>query len=147
MKEKIIEEEGEKMKVEVNSQSKKFWLAYPEGWEPYYGHEIIVGEHRFSACVIKQGILVSEVTTGMRVKLFPHNFLSAIMGSTKEGTLDYYETFIAPTLVNAIEKHPNVKKLLAGGRAQVDRLGIGNMPQIEDFDDSLIAAPISDIKH
>lgn len=135
------------MKVEVNSQSKKFWLAYPEGWEPAHGHEITVGEYSFSAIPIESGILVSEVTTGMRVNLFPHNMLTAIMGATKEGTLDYYEAFIAPALLKAIEKHPNIEKLLAEGRNQVDKLGIGNMPAIEDFDDSLLSLPISDIKH
>lgn len=135
------------MKVEVNPQSKKFWLAFPEGWESIHGHEIIVGEYSFSACPIKDGILVSEATTGMKVKLFPQNFLSAYMGASKEGTLDYYEAFIVPYLVNALEKHPDVKKSLAEGRDQIKKLGIGNMPPIEDFDDRLITEPISDIKH
>lgn len=134
------------MKVEVNSQSKKFWLAYPEGWEPIHGHEISIGKYRFSAAPIDKGILVSEITTGMRVKLFPHNMVSAIMGATKEGSLDYYKTLIAPALV-AILKNTNFDKILADGNNQVKSLGIGNMPPIEDFDDSLITNPISDIKH
>ncbi|KYG89996.1 hypothetical protein A0U40_09740 [[Bacillus] sp. KCTC 13219] len=135
------------MEIKVNPQTKKFWLAYTEGWEPAYGHEIVVGVYSFSACVIKKGILVSEVTTGARVKIFPHNFLTMIMGATKEGALDYYEKFIAPTLVNVVENNENIEVLLANARNEIKKWRIGDMPQIENIDDSLIAAPISDVKH
>lgn len=132
------------MKIEVNGQFKKFWLAYPQQWVPFYGHEIKIGKYRFGAGSNEQGVIVFETTTGSRVLTLPHNFLTYIMGETREGTLDYYETFVAPMLVNAI-KRSDLDKMLVEMKEKIATFGIGEMPPIENADDSIIREPISDV--
>ncbi len=132
------------MKIEVNGQFKKFWLAYPQQWVPFYGHEIKVGKYSFCAGGTKKGIVVSETTTGSRVAILPYNQLAQIMTATREGTLDYYETFVAPMLVNAIKRN-NVDKMLAEMKETIATFGIGEIPPIEIADDSIIREPISDV--
>lgn len=100
------------MKIEVDGQFKKFWLAYPQQWVPFYGHEIKIGKYSFCAGGTERGIVVSETSTGSRVITLPHNFLTHIMAATREGTLDYYETFVAPMLMNAIKRNDLDKMLV-----------------------------------
>jgi len=132
------------MKIEVDGQFKKFWLAYPQQWVPFYGHEIKIGKYSFCAGGTKQGIVISETTTGSRVITLPLNQLTFIMTATREGTLDYYETFVAPMLVNAILKS-DLDKMLAEMKERIEKFGIGEMPSIEIADDSVIIEPISDV--
>ncbi|MEA0556057.1 hypothetical protein U1P98_18555 [Lysinibacillus irui] len=132
------------MKIEVDGQFKKFWLAYPQQWVPFYGHEIKIGKYSFCAGGTERGIVVSETSTGSRVITLPHNFLTHIMGATREGTLDYYETFVAPMLVNAIKRN-DLDKMLVEMKEKIATFGIGEMPLIENADDSIIREPISDV--
>lgn len=133
------------MEIQVNPQTKKFWLAFPDGWKEGHGHEIKIGECKFSLCPTKSGILVSEVTTGAFIHQFERNAFFDFMGADKEGALDYYETFIAPNLVNLVEDNPNIGEILAKERNNIKNR-LGDMPPIEDIDDSFITSPISKIK-
>lgn len=133
------------MEVQVNPQTKKFWLAFPDGWKAGGGHEIKIGECKFSLCPTKSGILVSEVTTGAFIHQFARNPILDFMGADKKGLLDYYETFITPNLVKLVEANPNMIEILANERNKIKNR-LGDMPPIEDYDDTLMTAPISDIK-
>lgn len=133
------------MEAHVNPQTKKFWFASKDGWKPMYGHEITVGEYRFSVVVIKTGELISEVTTGMRIKLLANNPVTHLMGEDKEGLISYYEFFVAPYLKGLVESNLEAfSQGLIDGRKRVEALGIGGMPPIEDFDDRLLTEPVSE---
>ena len=135
------------MEIQVNPQAKKFWFASKDGWKPMYGHEITVGPYRLSVVIIKTGELISEVTTGMKIKLLANNPVAHVMGEDKEGLISYYEFFVAPYLKSLVESNLEAfKQALADGQEQIKAIGIGDMPPIEDFDDRLLTEPDSEIK-
>lgn len=134
------------MKAHVNPQTKKFWFASKDGWKPMYGHEITIGEYRFSVVIIKTGELISEVTTGMRIKLLANNSVTHLMGEDKEGLISYYEFFVAPYLKNLVESNLEAfEQALTDGQKRIEAAGIGDMPPIEDFDDRFMTEPVSEI--
>ncbi|WP_234028461.1 hypothetical protein [Lentibacillus sp. Marseille-P4043] len=70
------------MKIAVNEQPQQFYLALKK-WTPAVGHEIKVGQYRFSAIPVKNIIRVSEVTTGAKLYDIPVNFAIETLTATK----------------------------------------------------------------
>ncbi|GIO36225.1 hypothetical protein J41TS12_10860 [Paenibacillus antibioticophila] len=136
------------MELQVNPQTKRFWYPTNDGWRPMYGHEITVGGYKFSVCAIKTGELISEVTTGMRVKLLADNPIVQVMGEDKEGMISYYEFFVVPFLKSLVESNLEAfNQAITDGQKRIKALGIGDMPPIEDYDDRFMTEPVSEIKH
>lgn len=135
------------MNVEVIVQPKTFWLAGKQNWTQAVGHEIRVGKYRFCVIATKDFFNISEVTTGTKVTEIPVNQLTLLLTSTKEDTLEFFRVMIAPTLVNLIEKQGDKLELQLKKYKKIINETLGEMPPIEDFDDTLITEPISDIKH
>ncbi|GGG32806.1 hypothetical protein GCM10007425_29320 [Lysinibacillus alkalisoli] len=135
------------MKVEVIAQPKMFWLAGEQNWMQAVGHEIRVGQYRFCVIGIGEVFNISEVTTGTKVFEVPMNGLTLMLTSTKEDTLAFFEGVIAPKLVRLVEKQGDKLKPQLKKYKKITKETLGKMPPIEDFDDTLITAPISDIKH
>ncbi|MED5101093.1 hypothetical protein P9858_13285 [Niallia circulans] len=78
------------MKVEVNEQPKRFYLALKDKWVPVVGHEIIVGEYRFSAVPTPKNIIFSEATSGVKIFSMSMNFPIYMLTTTKEDTMSFY---------------------------------------------------------
>jgi len=131
------------METYVDGQFKKFWLAYKNEWRPFYGHEIKVGEHRFVVGGKDGGMLISELTTGAKVKQIPMNPLLLLSTVTREDTLEFYRKNIGPMLSKLVQ--------LDVFKQEVERLGkavkkeFPPQPPIEIADDSIIREPISNI--
>ncbi|MFE8697961.1 hypothetical protein ACFYKT_16590 [Cytobacillus sp. FJAT-53684] len=139
------------MEVTVNEQAKRFWMArkFPDNgkheWKPVVGHEIKVGEFSFFVAALPNNILnVSEVTTGYKVFEVPLTIVDLIVTDTKEQTMEFYRDYVGERLKRIIQKEPTLKQQLASVQAKQKEL-LGEMPKIEDFDETLITAPLGPI--
>ena len=131
------------MKINVDGQFKKFWLAYGNGWHPFYGHEIKVGEYSFVVGGQGGGLLISELSTGAKVKHMPMNPLLLLTTSTREDTLEFYRKNVGVMLSELVQ--------IDVFKQEIERMGkkikeeYPPQPPIEIADDSIIREPISDL--
>ncbi|APA05075.1 hypothetical protein SJY89_20180 [Bacillus velezensis] len=128
------------MRITVDKQTKKFYLAFAANernakqgrWVSAVGHEIHVGKHRFSATVFDPDeIVISEVTSGIRVMNIPITQEIRRMIETKENVLTYLKHVGETSLTRIIEKHDFDKAVADGKRMSYNMLG--EMPPIEAF--------------
>ncbi len=132
-----------KLEIYVDGQFKKFWLAFKNGWRPFYGHEIKVGEYRFVVGGKDGGLLISELTTGAKIKHMPMNPLLLLSTVTREDTLEFYQKNIGVMLSKLVQ--------LDAFKRQIEKLTrvvkeeYPPQPPIEVADDSIIREPISDV--
>lgn len=139
------------MEVTVIEQPKQFWQVRMDNetkqrfWKPVVGHEIKVGEFSFYAAALPGPILnVSEVTTGYKVFETQLTFIDLMVTETKELTMDFYRDYIGNVLKSIIEKTPDLKRQIEKVRESQREL-LGEMPPIEDFDETLITAPLGPV--
>jgi len=133
------------MKVEINEQPKKFHLAFKNQWMPAVGHEMSIGKYKFSVVATPKATIFSDVTSGVKVMVFPVNILVHMITSTKEDTMEYYRV-IGEKVKERIEKTSHFDSELEKMRKMsLDQLG--EMPPIEDVDEGMILADKSDIVH
>ncbi|MEH2980201.1 MULTISPECIES: hypothetical protein [Bacillus amyloliquefaciens group] len=126
------------MKVTVDKQTKKFYLAFNthnskrNKWVPAVGHEIQVGKYRFSAVPASADhIIISEVTSGVEVMNIKMSQETQI--STKKDTLDFLKSIGETSLTEIIEKNHDFDKAVANGKKRSYSM-LGEMPPIEVFD-------------
>lgn len=139
------------MEVTVNEQAKRFWMARTfldngeHMWKPVVGHEITVGEFSFFIAALPNNLLnVSEVTTGYKVFEIPLTFVDLIVTDTKEQTMEFYRDYVGERLKRIIQKTPNLKQQVSAVRENQQEQ-LGEMPPIEDVDETLITAPFGTI--
>lgn len=140
------------MNVTVSEKLKTFYLAVnkPNGtaeWSKVVGHEIIVGTHRFCAVGIPKGkgdyeINISEATTGFKVTTLKNNPIIHVLLATEEGTIQFYETFVADYL-KKIMQLPTFESEIQRARSSIAKTH-GPMPASEEVDDTIITAPINE---
>lgn len=119
------------MKVTVDEQAKRFYLAFDK-WESAVGHEIKVGEYRFSVIPLSDGLNISEVTTGSKVLIVPISIGIMMMTETKEDSIKYFEK-IGNYLKQFIERRNDFDtKLAEMKKTTFERLR--KMPPIENVD-------------
>lgn len=135
------------MKIEVIAQPKIFWLAGKKSWIQAVGHEIKVGQYRFCVMGIDDVFNISEVTTGTKIFEVPINELTLMLTSTKEDTLAFFTDAIVPKLVRLVEKQGDKMKPQLKKYKKITNEMLGKMPPIEDFDDTFLTEPISDVQH
>lgn len=128
---KTVMLEGNGMKVKVNEQTQRFYLAADE-WVPAVGHEMKVGTYRFSAIPLHESINISEVMSGMRVISIPMTCETWVLTSTREGAMKFLEK-VGECVKRMIEKQSNFDEHLEKQKKIVcERLG--EMPPIEYVD-------------
>lgn len=137
------------MEVTVNEQPKQFWMAIKDKesykWQSVVGHEIQVGEYSFFVAALPKNILsVSEVTTGYKVFGIPLTFVDLILTDTKEKTMEFYREYVGEKIKEILKKTPDFKQQLTKVQEKQKEL-LGEMPAIEDFDETLIVAPMGSI--
>jgi len=119
------------MKIEVNEQTQKFYLALNE-WLPVTGHGITVGEYKFCAVPINDVVNVSETTSGCKVFNVPMTLEIMDATTTKEDTIHFLSE-IGILLKGIIEKQNNfdehIKKMQ---KVAFERLG--EMPPVVNVD-------------
>ncbi|MFP7702177.1 hypothetical protein [Bacillus sp. C15] len=128
------------MKVTVDKQTKKFYLAFNthnskrNKWVPAVGHEIQVGKYRFCAIPSFDHINVSEVTTGLQFLKVPITSKIYQMTTNKEDTLKLFES-VGEDLIRIINRHSTavIDKSLIEQRKDIFNK-FGEMPPIEVFD-------------
>jgi len=130
------------MEAKIDRQLKKFWLAYNDGWKHAVGHEVQVDNYRFSVCPTKKGIVISEVTTGMRIEVYGYNVITDTMCATKEGMIDYINIFVVPRLISIVEKK-DLGTIIKECVAKAEKT-LGKMPPIELVDESILD-PVSEV--
>lgn len=141
---------GQHMEITVIEKPKRFWLAKKSideekySWEPAIGHEIQVGVFRFFVAPIDNEFLnVSEVTTGLKVFEMKLTTLDLLFTETKEETMEFYRGVIGVKLKSIIDKMPNFKERLNQEREK-QKAFFGDMPEIDDFDETIIKAPFNE---
>lgn len=139
------------MEVTVNEQPKRFWMARTVShedkyvWKPVVGHEIKVGEFSFFAAALPNNVLnVSEVSTGYKVFDTKLTIVDLIITETKEQTMEFYRDYVGEELKKILQKAPDFKQKLAAIQEKQNAI-FGKMPEIEDFDETLITAPFGPI--
>lgn len=137
------------MEVTVIEQPKQFWMAFQtkdgHKWQSVVGHEIKVGEYSFFAAPLPNNILnVSEVTTGYKIFDTKLTFVDLLVTETKELTMEFYRDYVGERLKKIIQKTPDLKQQLATVQENQKEL-LGEMPKIEDFDETLIIAPLGPV--
>lgn len=124
------------MKITVNEQVQRFYLATNKRWVPAVGHEIKVGKYSFSAIPVNGKINVSEVTTGM--KFFDIPLTPEVMEFTefKEGAFIFFHE-IGESLKKRLMKIDDFDAVLSlMNRSVIDRLG--ERPPIANEDWQLV---------
>lgn len=132
-----------KVEIYVDDQFKKFWLAYQGEWRPFYGHEIKVGKYRFVVGGKDGGLLISELTTGAKVKQIPMNPLLLLSTTTREDTLEFYQKNVGMMLSKLVQL--DVFNYEIQRVRNVVKEEFPPQPPIEIADDSIIREPISDV--
>ncbi|QJI52451.1 hypothetical protein [Psychrobacillus phage Perkons] len=138
------------MDITVKEQPKRFWFSLKTGedkyeWKSVVGHEIKVGGYSFFAACLPNNILnVSEVTTGSKVFETKLTVLDLIITETKEETMVFFRDYVGEELKKIINKVPDFKNRLIAMQEKNKAL-LGDMPEIEDVDDTFITAPIAQI--
>lgn len=123
------------MKISVSDKTMKFYLAFEE-WRQGVGHEISVGDYRFSAVATAKGIIISEVTSGTKFLQFPMTPYVMARTVTKESTTEYFLE-VGEGLRNLLLSAPDVDKNIEKARIlSIEKLG--PMPEIETFDSDWI---------
>jgi hypothetical protein len=136
--------EGNGLKIKVNEQPQRFYLAFDE-WVPAVGHEIKIGEYRFCTIPLSKSINISEVTSGVHAMSIPIDSRIWMATSTKEDTMKFL-TKAGEGLKRILERQSNLDELLAKNKKiAFDRLG--EMPPIEDVDTGWIFVEESEILH
>lgn len=82
------------MKVKVNEQEKRFYLA-ADGWKQMVGNEINIGKHRFCATpcgdAFSSVIIFSEVTSGAKLTEVELDFFDVMILDDKPKYLQFIE--------------------------------------------------------
>ncbi|MDA4083826.1 hypothetical protein [Bacillus cereus] len=135
------------MKIKVNEQSQKFHLATATHWESLIGHEIQVGNYRFSVIPVADQINVSEVTTGFKAISLPITEDVLMQTSTKEDTMRFLYKVgkRMESIVNKVGSSYLDNLIEDSMKLNLER--IGEMPPIEDVDTDWITAKFSDVTH
>jgi len=128
------------MKINVNEQAKQFYLATEKEWQPVFGHEVTIGDHRFSMVAIKNKIVVSEVTTGAKTYVYHLNVIDTLISASKEGTMELYKK-VAEKMREIVTKHGNFDEMVKLVKEQVNNK-LGEMPPIVDVDEGMILADL-----
>lgn len=125
------------MSIFVDWNTKRFYLA-GEKWIPVVGHEIKVDCYRFCAIPTKNGINISEVTSGSIICKIPMSIDVMLATTTKEMTIDYLEN-VGRKLKTMIKKQTDVDVRIKKVREiVVERLG--EMPPFENVDTDWVVA-------
>jgi hypothetical protein len=123
------------MKITVNNKIQRFYLA-GSTWMPGVGHEVKVGNYRFSAIPTSKVLLISEVTSGCKLYEIPMTFIIKAQTSTKDTTMRFLQE---------VGKH--IEGIIEGMDTFDDRLQamkekaferLGEIPDVEDVDESLL---------
>lgn len=131
------------MNITVIEQPKRFWFSTKTcldnyEWQPVVGHQIKVGEYSFFAAALPGNVLnVSEVTTGCKVFETKLTILDIMHLSTKEEMMIFYRDYVGEKLKEALERVPDFEQQLIDMQEK-QKVLFGNMPEIEDVDESLI---------
>ncbi|PED84324.1 hypothetical protein CON65_02500 [Bacillus pseudomycoides] len=132
------------MKIKVNEQSQRFYLAF-EKWESAVGHEIKVGQYRFCAIPLSESINISEVTSGVNAINIPMSLEIRMVTATKEETMKFFEK-VGERLKRIIESTKDFDdRLQKMKKTAFERLG--EMPPIENVDIDWIFEKESEIVH
>lgn len=126
------------MKVTVNEQAKKFYLAAEE-WVPFVGHEIKIDDYSFSAIPFDKIIRVSDVVSGAKFIDIPINLDVDVATSTKESTMQFLHDIGEKVLVKIINETPNFDERMKSVKERAYK-ELGVRPPIEDIDEEMILA-------
>lgn len=133
------------MQIRVEEKAEQFQLAFEDGWKKAVGHRININDLDFCATPITDKLVISEVTSG--VKLFVSD-IPFHKTSTPEDTALFLETELAPFIVKQL-KNIDKKEFINKRDSLKSKYEIehGKQPKIEYYDTSWITEEISDIKH
>ena len=95
------------MNVIIDERMKKFWLANKsEGWVDAFGFEMQIDEYRFSMVGSDGKIILSEVTSGIRVGALevPDELYDAL--NSKARLFHFFREVVAHVLIDFIENTP-----------------------------------------
>lgn len=130
------------MKVKVNEQPQRFYLAMESNWLPAVGHRIQIGDVQVCAIPMDDIINITEVTSGARMMRYKLGINEWLEVADPEGFLNYLQR-VGEDLVKRLSKHSNLAQQIEKLRAiAFERLG--QMPAIEDVD---IEKLLEDAKH
>lgn len=138
------------MEITVKEQPKRFWFSMQTAeddyeWQSVVGHEIKVGEYSFFAAALPNNILnVSEVTTGCKVFETKLTVFDLMITETMEETMVFYRDYVVEKLKEIIQKVPDFKQQLVAIQEK-QKVLLGDMPVIEDVDDSFIIESLNEI--
>ncbi|SPR94873.1 hypothetical protein [Bacillus altitudinis] len=119
------------MKITVNEQSQRFYLATTKDWKPMVGHEIRVGKYRFCAIPMDGHINITEVTSGLQIVEIPMSLGVMIETVTKEGAISWLYK-VGESLLKIVRMKDYDKQLEKMKKMTIEKLG--DMPPIEDVD-------------
>lgn len=119
------------MKITVNEQPQRFYLATEKLWKPMVGHEIRVGKYRFCAIPMDGYINITEVTSGLQIVEIPMSLGVTIETVTKEGAISWLYK-VGESLLKIVRMKDYDKQLEKMKKMTIEKLG--DMPPIEDVD-------------
>lgn len=119
------------MKITVNEQPQRFYLATEKLWKPMVGHEIRVGKYRFCAIPMDGHINITEVTSGCKVLAIPLSLGIILESETKEGAMAFLYN-VGESLVRIVNIKDYDEQLEKTKKGAIEKLG--DMPPIEDVD-------------
>ncbi|MBB6601804.1 hypothetical protein HW432_05855 [Bacillus pumilus] len=119
------------MKITVNEQPQRFYLATEKLWKPMVGHEIRVGKYRFCAIPMDGHINITEVTSGLQIVEIPMSLGIMTETVTKEGAISWLYK-VGESLVKIVKTKDYDKQLEKMKKMAIEKLG--DMPSIEDVD-------------
>lgn len=129
------------MEIKVSDEIYNFHLALDE-WTPVAGHEIKVGDFKFSATPVDGNIIILEVTSGVIIKKMPLDMMVLLLTSTKENTIIYLRDVVGETLRNGLENDEKASQKIEDMRMKsIERLG--DMPPIYEVDFNQMLEPNS----
>ena len=120
------------MKISVDDKPKRFYIAASE-WSPAVGHEIQVGDYRFSALPAGDRLIICEVTTGFQVHKILYTSDVLEQTDTKEKALSFLAE-VGQILENAILKQEDFEELIQDAYEK-SREELGNQPEIHYVDE------------
>lgn len=116
------------MKISVNEQEQRFYLATKNGWQGAVGHEIKVGEYSFCAIPTNRAINVSEVSSGIKIADVPYSV--GFLEKGKNGVMELFEK-IGEDMKNVIKDNANFDKAVKQEKSKAIDL-LGEKPQTEN---------------
>lgn len=131
----------------VKEQTEEFPLAFDKGWKKAVGHRITVGEFNFCATPVKEEIIISEVTSGVKLYSIPLTDELDEQTAEFECAITFFEE-VGQNLKRFITKYgfKNFSKHVEKARKQALET-CGEMPEVKEIDTSWIREEISEVKH